>query len=156
MAENGTITVKQPADPNQGFWINDTQISTHSLEEILEKIKYYLCAIAIDEDDIPNLSEYGVSSITTEVLLDQGLKFTLKFTEYSNFELSATVEILTDGETGETFVWVEDLSHNITAVYRSPEITNVNDSISLDNGFANVLKSIDSAAYYNIANKLSN
>ena len=155
VAENGTITVKQPADPNQGFWINDTQISTHSLQEILLRIKTYLECLAINDENIPSLSEYGVSSITGETLSGNYYKFILKFTEYNEFELQATVGVETDADTGDSRTMIGNISHNITAIYRSPEITNENDSVSLDNGFADILQSLEASAYNNIMSKLN-
>ena len=50
---------------------------------------------------------------------------------------------------------IGNLSHNITAIYRSPEITNENDSVSLDNGFGDILLSIDMPAYNNILSNLN-
>jgi hypothetical protein len=68
--------------------------------------------------------------------------------------IQTTVSIETDPETGDTRVAVGVAPH-ISAVYKSPEITNSNDSTSLDNGFVEILEAIDSEAHYKIVNKLT-
>ena len=151
--ENGIITLKQPADPNQGFWINDTQISTHSLEEILQQIDAYIDAIAANESNLPNLSEYGISSLRTETS-NHNAFFKLNFTEYDSFELQVGVSMATDTETGDSMLFVETPTHSPTAEYRSPEIQNENDSVSLDNGFKAIIESIEVQNFNKIFNAL--
>lgn len=107
VSENGTIRkVVINNDPNQGFWINDINISTYSLTEVLQGINNYVDALILGNNNSVDLSEYGVSEITFESISNNFTNVQITFINYRDFIVETSFSVEEDAETGDKRVIV--------------------------------------------------